>query len=147
MSDISTVWFRDLAHGDWSIEDGILAQGNDLVTSVLISLFTDRIAQPDDIIPDGTTDARGWIGDLNEDAPIGSRIWLLDRSKQTAETLNKAQIYIAEALTWLVDDGVVAGFEITVQWVRASFLGAQIVAHKPNGDAELMNFNWAWSGI
>lgn len=147
MSDITTVWVTNDGRGDWQITGGVLTQGNDLVTAVLISLFTDRQALDSDRLPDGTTDRRGWIGDLNAASPIGSRLWLLDRSKHTADVLDKAQSYIAEAVQWLIDDGIVAGFEIGVQWASASTLVGVIIAHKPDGNQETINFNWAWGSI
>jgi phage gp46-like protein len=112
-----------------------------------VSLFTDRMAAPDDVIPDGSNDPRGWWGDEGETTLIGSRLWLLQRAKQTTETLQRAYDYIAEALQWLIDDNVVARFDITVQWVRESFLGAQIVAYQQDGTSVASAFTWAWQGI
>lgn len=124
----------------------VLTTGNDLETAIIISLFSDRMAQPDDVIPDGTNDPRGWWAD--DEVPIGSRLWLLRRSKQTKETLQKAYDYIAEALQWMLDDGVVGRFDISTQWVRASFLGAQITAYKPDGTLLTTGrYTWAWEGI
>jgi len=149
MSDITIQWDSAVSRGDWILADGDLLTGSDLVTSMLLSLFTDAMAAPDDVIPDGTGDPRGWWGDQFEpDAPIGSKLWLLDREKQTQQTLNRAYDYIAEALQWLIDDGVVGRFDIQVQWVRASFLGAQVMAYAPSG-APLYTgqYLWAWKGI
>lgn len=147
MSDITTVWVPEQSRGDWQLVDGSLTQGSDLQTAVYISLFTDRQAADTDIPSDGTTDRRGWIGDAGAEYPIGSRLWLLDRGKHTADVLDQAQSYIAEALQWLIDDGVVAGFEIGVQWANASTLVCVIVAHKPDGTTETINFDWAWGSI
>ena len=126
---------------------GGLLTGNDLETAVLISLFTNRIANPDDFIPDGTGDPRGWWGDYGEDKPIGSRLWLLDRSKQTQEVLNNARDYIIEALQWLVDDGVVAGMDVQTEWTRTSFLGAQITLYQPTGPQIPLTYAWAWNQL
>lgn len=147
MTDTATVWVADQSRGDWQLTDGVLLQGNDLQTAVLISLFTDRQAATDDVIPDGTADRRGWIGDLDAAYPIGSRLWLLDRSKHTADVLDKAQSYLAEGLQWLIDDGVVAGFEIGVQWATSSTLVCVIIAHKPDGNQDTINFSWAWGSV
>jgi phage gp46-like protein len=126
---------------------GQLANGNDLQTAILISLFTDREASPDDVIPDGTNDRRGWIGDEGEEYKIGSRIWLLSRAKQTTETLNRAFDYIAEGLQWLLDDDVVAKFDITVEWTRAGMLGSKVVAYQKDGSTMALNFSWVWKGL
>ncbi len=145
MSDISTVWAGPMqASGDWQIAAPDLLSGNDLQTAVLISLFSDRVAQPDDVIPDGTADPRGWWAD-DPQYPIGSRLWLLSRSKQTSETLAAAQDYIVEALQWLIDDGVVAAVDVLVQWARPSMLSAQINVRRTDGITQALNFAWAWS--
>src|SRR5260370_260114 len=107
MSDTTIIWNPALGYGDWDMDGAQLVAGDDLLTAVYISLFTDRVASPDDVIPDGTQDPRGWWGDAGQDVLIGSRLWLLNRAKQTTETLNLAKDYITEALKWLIDDGVV----------------------------------------
>ncbi|MCM2569698.1 MULTISPECIES: phage GP46 family protein [Achromobacter] len=149
MSDIRTVWDAGVAHGDWLLSEGALVTGADLATAMLVSVFTDAMAAPDDVIPDGTGDPRGWWGDqFDPDAPLGSKLWLLQREKQTQTTLNRAYDYLAEALKWLIDDGVVARFDISVEWVRESFLGAQIIAYSPGGDSlHTGKYLWAWNGI
>lgn len=130
MSDIKTIWSRDLGAGDWLIPD-VAGVGSAIETAILISLFTDREALPDDAIPDGTGDPRGWIGDADQPYKIGSRIWLLSRAKKTTETLRRASDYITEALQWMIDDGAVTRFDVAVEWTRASTLGARVVAYLP----------------
>jgi len=147
MSDTTIVWDSATGYGDWQLVDTQLLTGNDLHTAVLISLFTDRVANPDDVIPDGTTDPRGWWGDDPAGPPIGSRLWLLSRAKQTTDTLNHAKDYITEALQWLIDDGVVASFDIYIEWTGPGFMGSQIVAHQPVGTSVTMNYSWTWKGI
>ncbi|CAN5788783.1 phage GP46 family protein [soil metagenome] len=146
MSDTTIVWNRDFGRGDWSLSGAMLQAGNDLETAILISLFTDREASPDDVIPDGTNDPRGWIGDADQDYKIGSRLWLLDRAKQDRATLQRANDYINEALQWLIDDGVVARFEVLTEWTKSTLLGAKVVAYKNNGPVP-MNFSWVWKAI
>jgi len=145
MSDTAIQWDVQNACGDWVLLGSQLQTGNDLQTAVLISLFTDRTATADDIIPDSSGDPRGWVGDLDETYPIGSRLWLLDRSKQTATVLASATDYCAEALQWLIDDGVVARFSIVVEWTRPAMMGIQIVAYQSSGTQSAMNFAAAWN--
>jgi phage gp46-like protein len=147
MSDISTSWNINAGHADWTLLGTQLQNGSDLQTAVLISLFTDRVANSNDVIPDGTNNPRGWVGDLGADYPIGSRLWLLDRSKQTADVLLAARNYCIEALQWLIDDGAVAKFDITTEWTQTSMLGIRVVAHKNDGTTESMNFASLWGGI
>lgn len=146
MSDISTTWNTSTGYADWAMSGPSLQSGKDLYTAVLISLFTDRVANQGDAIPDGSGDPRGWCLD-DPTHPIGSRLWLLDRSKQTQETLANANDYVAEALKWLIDDGVVAKFDILCEWTKPSMLGIAITAYRTNGTTESLNYLWAWQGI
>ncbi len=124
----------------------VLATGNDIETAILISIFSDRMAEPGDLIPDGTNDPRGWWAD--DDVPIGSRMWLLKRAKQTTKTLQRAYDYLAEALQWMIDDGVAGRFDISTRWVRTGMLGAAIVAYSPTGTILFQGkYAWAWAGI
>lgn len=149
MSDIRIVWDEAVSRGDWKMDGADLLTGGDLATAMLVSVFTDAMAAPDDEIPDGTGDPRGWWGDqFAPGKPIGSKLWLLERAKQTQETLNRAYDYLTDCLQWLIDEGVVARFAINVEWVREAFLGAQIVAYSPSGNAlHTGKYLWAWNGI
>lgn len=147
MSDISTIWVPDESRGDWQLVGSDLQKGDDLVTAVLISLFTDRTAAEDDEIPDGTTDPRGWCGDAGERYAIGSRLWLLSREKQLDDVPIRARDYMAEALQWMLDDGVVARFDIDTAWIARGRLGAQVVAYRTDGTTSTMNFASLWQGI
>jgi phage gp46-like protein len=156
MADITTFWVPEQSAGDWLLEGADLASGDDLATAILISVFTDRTANPDDVIPDNTGDPRGWWADMSlsgpqvsggQPVPIGSRLWLLSRAKQNDETLQRAYDYLNECLQWMLDDGVVAKFDVLVQWQRRSFLGAQITAHFQDGTTKVTAFSWAWTSL
>ena len=145
MSDITVSWQPSTGNGDWSLVGSQLQTGNDLQSAVYISLFTDRVANPDDVISDGSNDPRGWHGDAGQDVVIGSRLWLLSRAKQNVDTLNRAKDYAAEALKWLIDDGVVGKFDITDEWTAASMLGMNVIAYSPDGNASALQFFWNWN--
>lgn len=147
MSDTSSVWVPALGRGDWVLLGSTLQTGNDLQTAMLISLFTDRIANEDDVIPDGSGDPRGWWGDAGEEYPIGSRLWLLGRAKHTDATAALARDYINEALAWFIADGVVVRFDIDVQWMASNQLGAAVTAYKQDGSTVAVNFASVWTGI
>ena len=76
--------------------------GNEVLTNIIVSLFTDARASDDDILPDGATDKRGWWGDSFRDKKIGSRLWLLSREKQLSSVLKRAQEYAEESLAWMI---------------------------------------------
>jgi phage gp46-like protein len=147
MSDITTVWNPAQGGADWQLIAGQLQGGADLQSAILISLFTDRLASPDDPLPDNSNDRRGWWADLPAPGPlIGSRLWLLGRAKQQPDTMGRAQDYINEALQWLIDDGVVARFDVHLEWLRPGVLGAQVVAIKPDGDSLRADVGALWKG-
>ncbi|MGC1549434.1 MAG: phage GP46 family protein [Rhodanobacter sp.] len=147
MTDISTVWNVANVHGDWIIADGALASGNDLTTAVFISLFTDRVADASDTLPDASDDRRGWWGDIGQTYPIGSRLWLLARSKLTADVPKKAKVYCTEALQWMIGDDVVASITITTVIIPLSTLSITIVLLQPSGTTVTVQYNWAWNQI
>lgn len=118
-NDIRLGWDTGLMEGDFSFDS--VAQDLDpdagLETAVLISLFTDRRANDDDVLPDfNNPDRRGWWGDLGspeaEGDQIGSRLWLLNREKTLESVLVKAKKYAEESLNWMVEDGVVKSVEV-----------------------------------
>ncbi|MDE1901527.1 MAG: phage GP46 family protein [Alphaproteobacteria bacterium] len=147
MTDAAIVWNTATGRGDLQITGADLLTGNDLDTAIIISLFTDRLAHPDDVIPDGTDDPRGWWGDLDQDYQIGSRLWLLERAPASQQTLLRAQDYAAEALQWMIDDGVVAKFDIYAEWTRPGMLGMKITVYQTNGTVVAKQYDWAWKGL
>jgi phage gp46-like protein len=171
MSDIATSWDIGTGTGDWilsaasasfwtdedgnSIVDGSgqpvdffftagegLEAGGDLMTALFISLFTDAVAAPDDIIPDGSGDPRGWWG-----GPIGSKLWLRSRMKALPVVPALVKNDIEQALAWLVDDGVVAKVDVTTEWTRPGMLGGQIVLLRADGAHAALNFSRLWENL
>lgn len=124
---------------------GDLATGNELSTAVMLSLFTDRRANDDDVIPDGT-DPRGWWADAMDGQRIGSRLWLLENSRNLAETLLLAGEYAEEALRWLVDDGIAKSVKATTVAIGGcnNVLGMGIDICKPDGKSLRWKYRYAW---
>lgn len=136
MSDISSVWDVESQHCDYVVSNGSFQSGSDVETAVLISLFTDRLADENDVLPDTRPgypgDRRGWWGDDPQNL-MGSRLWLLKRSKGPLDVAAKAEEYAAEALQWMIDDGVVAEFDIEATWTSPNQLDLLVVAYRANG--------------
>jgi phage gp46-like protein len=116
-------------------EAGALMYEDGLATAVILSLFLDRRARADDRLPDpASTDRRGWVGDAFDlEDPIGSRLWLLVREKQTEETRRRAEEYAAEALDWLVEDGLASAVRIRAEWLAPGLLGLAVEADAITG--------------
>lgn len=146
MADIAITW--DVAHsrGDISFVSGDVATGDDLASATLVSLFSDRLANTDDVLPDASSDRRGWWGDDASDPNglLGSRLWLLDRSKQTDQVLRAARDYENQALQWMIDDGVAVSFEAYVEWTQPSLLGSLVTIRKSDGQRVALAYDWAW---
>lgn len=144
VGDISTVWIPSTSYADWVMNGALLQSGADLETAMLISLFTDRTAAVDDALPDGSSDRRGWWGDLNETVPIGSLLWLLDRAKLTQAVGPQCESYIRDALQWFLDDGVAEKIEVSTKVSLPSMLAAQIVVFRQDGSRIAQNYAWVW---
>lgn len=147
MSDIRTVWV-DLA-GDWTVTGPALSEDDGLETAIVLSLFTDRRAGPDEPLPGAQDDRRGWWADAFADVPgdrIGSWLWLLSREKQEQRVVVRAREYAAQALDWLVEDGVVRAVNVTAEIVRSGVLGLGIEVVRANEAAQKYQFATFWKG-
>jgi phage gp46-like protein len=145
VTDITTVWMPEQGRGDWALLGAQLQSGSDLATAVLISFFSDRAAKPGDVIPDGTGNRRGWPCNDDPQFPLGSRLWLLSRAKQTQKTLQDAQDYLQESVAWLIADLVVSRFDIQASWARPGMLSVVVTAFMPDGTVQpLGTYNWVW---
>lgn len=117
--------------------DGDIVLDDTPVTPMLISLGSDRRAEPDDELPDGVdvlnastsfVDRRGWSGDALDPLGrrIGSRLWLLNRAKQTELTRRFAEIWAGEALAWAANE-LGRPAEISAEWLRRGTLKLRCV--------------------
>ncbi len=152
-ADIRIIWDSDLMEGDFSFDTVIqdLEFDEGLETAVIISLFTDRRAKIDDILPDSNSlDRRGWWGDLVSDIEgdqIGSRLWLLNREKTTESVLTRTKEYAKEALDWLIEDGIAAKVEVSAE--RLGPVGRDVLAllvqiHKPDETEVSFKYEAQW---
>ncbi len=118
-NELKIKYDRNLFSGDLAFEDNDLVKDQGLETAVIISLFTDRRANNDDILPEiNSDDMRGWWGDQTnniQDDQIGSRLWLLDRAKTTEENIIRCKQYVRESLQWMLDDGVAVKMNVNVE--------------------------------
>ena len=149
MSDIALIWDEAGYVADVAIEGGDLVVDDGLRTAVIISLFTDRRARPDDPLPQDGADPRGWWGDVaaeDEDDLIGSRLWLLKRAKRTPENAAKAREYVEEALAWMVRDRVAKAVTVTTEITPQGWLGIGIDIERPTGPAR-QRFDFVWKGL
>lgn len=128
-------------------DDGSTLKRDDgLETAVLLSLFTDRrVAQSE--VPDGDESKRGWWGDLVSDIPgdqIGSKLWILERSKLLNATAQATQTRAEQALAWMIEDGVAESVGVVVT-IDGQVMNIKVSIKKPD-DAANSLFSMFWDG-
>lgn len=150
MADIQTMVIQinpdALPVMDLALSGFLLAEDEGLVTAVIISLFTDRQANPDDTLPNGKH-RRGWWGDDFAGTPgdkIGSRLWLNESAKQLGSVLIKDREYAQEALQWLVDDGVASRVDVAASNPRSGVRALTIEIHRANKPVARYQFERFW---
>jgi phage gp46-like protein len=126
-----------------------LARDDGLQTAVIISLFTDRRASPEQIpVELPQDDLRGYWGDIANATPsdqTGSLLWLLAREKQLPQVLGRAQQYCREALAWMVEDLVATRVEVTAEFVARGWMLILVDIFRPTGSPVRYQFNYEWS--
>lgn len=139
---------------DWAMSGADLSTDATLETAVNLSLFTDRQAAADDVLPDNTGDRRGWWGDSFLPAlpdgtadHIGSRLWLLQRCVASPQTAARARRYCIEALQWLISDGVAQDVAVTASWQTRDRLAIAIAISRTSaaGAAVDHRFDYVWN--
>lgn len=147
MSDLRLVWTSPYS-SDLVVSANDIAIDDGLRTAIMLSLFTDRRAADTDTLPSNSSDRRGWWGDTFPDVPnylMGSRLWLLSRSKQTPEVLINAKAYVVEALQWLLEDGVAAAVTVVTEFTKPGLLGIQVRIDQPDATSVKFQFGYAWA--
>lgn len=149
LADLALTWDPARGDADLSIIDMDLASDTGPHTAVLLSLFTDRRAEPDDKPPsDDATDRRGWWADQFADVDgdrIGSRLWLLERSKRTGEVARRAEEYVREALAWMLEDRVVSSVDVEIELTAQNLL-IGVTLSRPGRDPVALRFAHVWEG-
>jgi phage gp46-like protein len=142
--DIRIVFDPASCTGDFAMLGSGLELGNELQSAVLISLFTDRVADSDDVLPPGqATDPRGWWADTYEGDQIGSKMWQVFWRQTTQDTLNWVTDTANKALQWMIDDGVAAAVTVTPQFLGKGRIGMTVVITEPNGKRSPFTCAWA----
>lgn len=166
MSDIITSWNAETGTGDWVFdpdspsfwvddqgrpitdENGGLINAvlspdipssSELATAVLISLFSDALASEDDNLPDNTGDRRGWWG-----GAIGSKLWLRQRAKKTDDLLKTVQDDAAQALAWMVEDGVAGEITTAAEFQSPNALALSVVIRRAGRPDLALRFANLW---
>lgn len=145
MTDIALQWKN--SHGDMVVAGYDLLADDGLETAVILSLGLDRRADASDGIAIDQ-DPRGWWGDTYADVSgdlIGSKFWLLARSKQLPAVAQQVQDYAEQALQWLIDDGVASSVQCDAVWIADYTLGLTVTINRPNQEPFVRQYQYVWS--
>lgn len=146
MGDLALTW--NAGSADLSILDYDLESDEGLRTSCLLSLFTDRRAEEGDDLPGADDDLRGWWADEfleHSRDKMGSKLWLLDRSKLTPDIVARAQRYASESLDWMIVDAVAKSVTVTAKIVDG-YLHYLVEIERPEKGLASFKFTHVWEG-
>ena len=145
---------------DWlQSANGMLDETAAIADAVTIALATDGRANPDDEIPTpGSTDLRGWWGDLDADTiwggwPIGSRLWLFSRSAITdaaakrGATVSQIQAAISACMQPFVDNMICSQFGLDVERQGIEEIAARIVVYRGPKSAIALQYQDLWTEL
>lgn len=124
-----------------------MAQEDPLIRAAIVSLFTWRRANADDITEG---QKMGWWGDLTAEVAndrIGSRLWLLSREKMLPATINRAREYAQEALAWMVEDGLASRIDVQAERFGATGIALAATIYRSDGKATSLRFDNVWETI
>ena len=145
---------------DWLLlSNGTLDDTQALATAVIVALGTDALAAPSDILPiPGSTDRRGWWGDLDAEElwggwPIGSKLWLLTRSKITGSkarqgsTIAAVENYITAAIQPFITNGIASAMSVKAWQPRPQQINAMVRVYRGPKSAIELQFEILWDEI
>lgn len=136
MADVGLIWqdgWADILLNESSTD---LQTGKDLKTAILVSLFSDSRANPEELLLD--EDPRGWWS-----RDLGSLLWLLARQKATLQNLEKGIQYIKDALNWLIVQNIAKSIDVTGTIENRSKFNFIITIKKSND----YRFQYLWENI
>jgi phage gp46-like protein len=132
------------------IDPGI-GNGGLLEAAIWVSLFSDAMADPEELTPELGADRRGWWFDTDSppDFRMGSLLWLHMREKKTEAARLAIENTAAAAVQWLVEDGLAASVEVTAEWIDEprDALRLVVTTTEPNGVRRDWKVDLLWGGI
>jgi phage gp46-like protein len=145
---------------DWFLRgDGTLDDTQALASAVIVALGTDRLATPQDNLPDpDSTDRRGWWADLDAEEiwggwPIGCRLWTLKREKITGpgalqgSTLVRVEYMIREALQPFLNLRICSRIDIKTERIGKERIQALIRIYRGPEIAIDLRYQILWAEI
>lgn len=128
---------------------GNLMTDEGLISTVELSLFTDRRAPDGADLPGGPLDLRGWWGDqfwaADFDLPqfqIGSLLWLLDRSKNRAATVALVKDYAEDGVAWMIGAGILESATAVAERCAKDTIAFRLELFRPQDPDSLWTPRW-----
>jgi phage gp46-like protein len=131
-----------LGTGQLTVLNNDLDRDGGLKTAILISLLSDKRASDFEALPDVSATMRGWWADALQPDQIGSKLWLLERSKLDSRTVELAEHYTRDALQWMIDDGVANKVNVQATILSNETLRILISIHRTKDLVSSYFYNW-----
>lgn len=123
-------------------EEGDFVTLNSFDTAILMSLLTDVRADESEI--QIANQRRGWLGNLFNTVinyEIGSKLWLLDQSRNNQLNLNRGIGFAQDSLLWLVTDNHCTDIKVTGQ-LTLNGIQLNIIISRVNDVTETSYILW-----
>jgi len=127
-----------VVNGDYVADDG-------LENLAIISLFSNRFVEKEDLPANTFTQEGWWADDLLETQGdrFGSRLWIFDRiGKLNVETANGMEDACREALQWMIEIGLADRIKVSSEVVQNVQITLMIDIFRPQGDNIPLKFIW-----
>lgn len=130
---------------DLALFKGDLLPEFGLETAVLISLFTDRYIEKENL-PPSIIEGRGhWSDALTPNGDrIGSRLWFFDRvGKLDPQTRSGMEEAARESLEWFIDEGIAESVDVRATLVSGERIDLNIRIRRPEKNLDdVFKFLW-----
>ena len=130
--------------GDIEFDGSDFVMDGGFETSELITTFTDiRVLEEEAL---DSNDLGGWFGTELLGYEIGSKIWLLRRSKINDETLTLLEQYFVDGRQWKIDEGIIDSVTVTATKTRGmnDWIDIRIIELAPDGVNHDHKFKLHW---
>jgi phage gp46-like protein len=118
---------------DLSEENNDFASTDGVGTSIVISLYTDKRTESGTIQDSFKRGGfSGNIIDKDTGFQLGSELWVLNQSRITQDTLNKASDYAYNCLTWMIDLGIVDIIQTPTEQINEESIKINVILYKDN---------------
>jgi phage gp46-like protein len=145
---------------DWLMNDlGLIVDGFDLQSAIIVALGTDALAPPDQELPDpDATDRRGWWGDLDAQElwggwPVGCLLWLLQRAKLTGagarggSTLSRADGWTRDAMQPFTENLIATRIDVFAETLDTNRIDVAVAVYRGQQPQVELRYSELWDDL